>query len=112
MNALDTNVWLYLHDSRDLGKQAVAQQLVAATRPLVLPWQVGCEFIAASRKLTSLGFTENHAWAALTAMQSLADSIVLPVVDLWNEAHALQGPHTLSFWDALLVASCLRGGVT
>lgn len=112
MNAIDTNIWLYLHDPRDPRKQAVAQQVVASTRPLALPWQVGCEFIAASRKLSALGFTENHAWNALTAMQALADVILLPVPDLWQEARALQNSHTLSFWDALLVASCLRGGVT
>jgi hypothetical protein len=51
MNAVDTNVWLYSHDTRDPRKQALAQQLIASTRPLALPWQVGCEFIAASRKL-------------------------------------------------------------
>ena len=50
MNAIDTNVWLYSHDTRDRRKQRLAQRLVAAVRPLALPWQVGCEFVAASRK--------------------------------------------------------------
>jgi len=112
MNALDTNIWLYLHDTRDPRKQTTAQQLVASTRPIVLPWQVGCEFIAASRKLASFGFTEDKAWAALTMMQAMADSILLPVPDLWQETQTLQSRHQLSFWDTLLVASCLRGGVT
>lgn len=57
MNAIDTNVWLYGQDTRDPQKQAIAQQLIATTRPLALPWQVGCEFIAASRKLAAVGFT-------------------------------------------------------
>jgi predicted nucleic acid-binding protein len=48
MNVLDTNIWLYSHDTRDPHKQAIAQQLIATVRPLALPWQVGCEFIAAS----------------------------------------------------------------
>jgi predicted nucleic acid-binding protein len=112
MNAIDTNVWLYSHDARDPGKQAIAQQLIASTRPLALPWQVGCEFIAASRKLAAVGFTESHAWAALAAMQVLADDILLPVPDIWQEAQSLQGSYTLSIWDALLVAACLRGGVS
>ena len=64
MNALDTNVWLYSHDASDPRKQAIAQQLVATVRPLALPWQVGCEFIAASRKLAVVGFTAAHAWDA------------------------------------------------
>jgi predicted nucleic acid-binding protein len=111
MNALDTNVWLYSHDTRDPRKQALAQQLIAAVRPLALPWQVGCEFVAASRKLAAAGFTEAHAWAALAAMQALADVILLPVPDLWTETQALQARHSLSFWDALLVGACLRDGV-
>jgi predicted nucleic acid-binding protein len=58
MNAIDTNIWLYSHDTRDPRKQALSQQLLASVRPLALPWQVGCEFIAASRKLGPAGFTE------------------------------------------------------
>jgi predicted nucleic acid-binding protein len=111
MNALDTNVWLYSHDTRDPRKQALAQQLIAATRPLALPWQVGCEFVAAGRKLATVGFTDAQAWSALAAMRALADVVLLPVPDLWPETQALQGRYSLSFWDALLVAACLRGGV-
>ena len=111
MNALDTNVWLYSHDTRDPHKQARAQQLIAGARPLALPWQVGCEFIAASRKLAVAGFTEAQAWAALAVMQTLADIILLPVLDLWPETQALQNRYSLAFWDALLAAACLRGGV-
>jgi predicted nucleic acid-binding protein len=111
MNALDTNVWLYSHDTRDPRKQTIAQQLIAATRPLALPWQVGCEFVAASRKLAVVGFTEVQAWAALAAMRTLADVILLPVPDLWPETQALQGRYSLSFWDGLLAATCLHNGV-
>jgi predicted nucleic acid-binding protein len=111
MNALDTNVWLYSHDTIDPRKQTLAHQLIAAARPLALPWQVGCEFIAASRKLAAVGFTEAQAWTALSMMQVLADVILLPVPDLWPETHALQSRYSLSFWDALLVGTCLRGGV-
>lgn len=111
MNVLDTNIWLYSHDTRDLHKQAIAQQTIATVRPLALPWQVGCEFIAASRKLAPAGFTESQAWSALTAMRALADAILLPVPDLWPETQALQGRYSLSCWDALLIAACLHEGV-
>jgi predicted nucleic acid-binding protein len=111
MNAIDTNIWLYSHDTRDPRKQGIAQQLIATTRPLALPWQVGCEFVAASRRLAAAGFTEPQAWAALVVMQTIADVIILPVPDLWPETQALQGRHSLSFWDALLVSTSLRGGV-
>jgi predicted nucleic acid-binding protein len=97
MNALDTNIWLYTHDSRDLRKQGLAQQLLASCTPLYLPWQVGCEFIAASRKLASVGFTEAKAWLSLTAMKALADVILLPVPDLWPETQALQSRFPFPF---------------
>ncbi|HEY7156689.1 MAG TPA: PIN domain-containing protein [Gemmataceae bacterium] len=111
MNALDTNIWLYSHDTSDPRKQGLAQRLIATVRPLALPWQVGCEFVAASRKLAAAGFTEAQAWAALAAMRTLADVVLLPVPDLWPETQALQSRYSLSFWDALLVAACLRDGV-
>jgi predicted nucleic acid-binding protein len=90
---------------------ATQAKRIAATRLLALPRQVGCEFVAASRKLAAAGFTEAQACAALAAMRGLADVILLPVPDLWTEAEAIQGGLSLSFWDALLVAACLRGGV-
>ena len=45
MHAIDTNIWIYSHDKRDGAKQQVAQELIGLTRPLALPWQVGCELI-------------------------------------------------------------------
>ena len=111
MNAIDTTVLIYRHDTRDPVKQALAKQLVNTTRPLALPWQVGCEFIAASRKLRPLGFSEDDAWDALTDLQAMAGVVLLPVPDLWPETRSLQARYSLSFWDALLVAACIRGGV-
>jgi predicted nucleic acid-binding protein len=111
MNAVDTNVWIYSHDTRDPRKQQLAQQVIASAPPFVLPWQIGCEFIAACRKLARLGFTENQAWQGLADMQAGADSVDLPDEQLWIEAQSLQSRHSLSFWDALLVAACIRAGV-
>jgi predicted nucleic acid-binding protein len=111
MNVLDTDIWLYSHDTRDPHKQTCAQQLIATVQPLALPWQVGCEFVAASRKLAPVGFTEAQAWSALAAIRALADIILLPVPELWLETQALQSRYSLSFWDALLVAACLHDGV-
>jgi predicted nucleic acid-binding protein len=112
MNAIDTNVWIYSHDTRDANKQAVAQGLIANLRSLALPWQIGCEFIAACRKLVPLGFDDAHAWTALADMQSIANAVLMPVPRLWTAAKDLQARHLLSFWDALLVAACIDGGVT
>ena len=111
MNVVDTNIWIYCHDGRDPTKRAKAQEAVAAAGPLALPWQVGCEFIAACRKLEPQGFDKNEAWDSLTDISTSATQILLPVPDLWPETRSLQDRFSLSFWDALLVATCIRGNV-
>ena len=112
MNAFDTNIWLYRHDRRDPDKKEKAKRLIDKARPLVLLWQVGCEFIAASRKLEPQGFGQTEAWDALADMQTIAAGIILPEPQIWPEARALQARHSLSFWDALIIAASIRGGVT
>ena len=111
MNVIDTNVWIYLNDRRDLRKHTIAHQLVASCADLVLPWQVGCEFMSASKKLLAFGFAEDEAWSALQDMQEAADRITLPDPADWWDARLLQKSDMLSFWDAILVALCLRDGV-
>ena len=61
MIALDTNVLIYCCDSRDSRRQQIALDLVAGTTDGILPWQVACEFIDASRKLAEQGFTATAA---------------------------------------------------
>ncbi|HVC95409.1 MAG TPA: PIN domain-containing protein [Pirellulales bacterium] len=112
MIAIDTNIWIYSHDSRDPAKQSTAISLIATARPMSLPWQVGCEFVAASRKLGPAGFSAEDAWKALEAMQVMAHSVVLPIPDDWSQASILMQTHSLSLWDALLLACCLRAQVT
>jgi predicted nucleic acid-binding protein len=111
MNVIDTNIWVYRYDFRDSAKQKTAERLVTTVQPLVLLWQVGCEFIAASRKLAPYGFTEDQAWSALADMQATAVATLFPDTTVWAAARTLQVRHALSFWDALLVAACIRGGV-
>jgi predicted nucleic acid-binding protein len=108
MSVINTNVWIYLNDRRDQRKHAIAKQLVAQCDDLILPWQVGCEFMSASWKLVQFGFTSEMAWDTLQDMQQLADRIVLPDPADWIEARLLQASDMLAFWDARLVALCLR----
>ncbi|WP_172963162.1 hypothetical protein [Microcystis aeruginosa] len=56
MNAVDTNVLIYVNDSRYPSKQAIAASLVANLTEGVLIWQVACEYLAASRKLEPFGY--------------------------------------------------------
>jgi len=57
MIALDTNILIYACDKADLKRQQLALDLVSRAADGVLLWQVACEFVAASRKLRSQGFT-------------------------------------------------------
>ena len=61
MIALDTNVLIYACDRSDRGRQAQALDLIDRAVDGVLLWQVACEFIAASRKLSDQGFTAADA---------------------------------------------------
>ncbi len=108
MNALDTN---NSHDSRDRRKQEKAQTLISTVNSIALLWQVGCEFVAAARKLQPFGFSPEQAWEALADMQAMADVVVLPDVDSWTIARDLSQRLDLHFWDTLVVAGCIRGGV-
>ena len=112
MNVIDTAIWIYSHDTRDPQKQLAAQNLIATLRPVSLPWQVGCEFIAASRKLAAQGFDEAKAWAALADMEAMANSVLLPVPQHWQETRRIQTAYLLSFWDALLVAVCIQSQIS
>jgi len=80
MIALDTNVLIYCCDKRDPRRQQTALDLVADTTNAVMPWQVACEFIAASRKLAEQGFTPAQAW------QRLAEFLALYSEDLPGRA--------------------------
>jgi len=92
-------------------KQAVALQLIDTARPLALPWQIDCEFLAASRKLEQFGMSREKVWSFLESLQRAADVILIPDVRLWSECRALEQRYGLSFWDALIVGACLVGGV-
>jgi predicted nucleic acid-binding protein len=111
MNAVDTNVLIYVHDNRDPMKQATAEALLRALPDAVLLWQVVCEYIAASRKLEPFGYSREMAWRDIHKLQALW-AAQLPTWEVLSRAEALMQSYKLSSWDALIVAACLEGGVT
>jgi predicted nucleic acid-binding protein len=111
MNAVDTNVLIYARDPRDSVKQRTAISLISATTDGVLLWQVACEYVAASRKLEKYGYDQTQAIADLADMRG-AWRTVLPQWETFDRAERLLHKYSLSFWDALLVAACLEGGVS
>ena len=77
----------------------------------MLLWQVACEFVAASRKLRSQGFAMADAWDRLTDYLAIFP-LILPAAGAFERARILHTEDGWSFWDAMIVAACLEGGVT
>ncbi len=110
MNAVDTNVLLYVHDPRDATKQAVAISLVQSLADAVLLWQVACEYLAASRKLEPLGYSRLGAWSDVRDLRRVWTT-VFPSWDVLDGTETILARYSLSFWDAMLIAACLEAGV-
>jgi predicted nucleic acid-binding protein len=96
MIAFDTNVLLYACDRADSRRQKIAIDLIANTRDGVLLWQVACEFVAASRKLSAQGFTASDAWNRLTEFRSLLP-LTLPTPGVLERGQRLHVTHGVSF---------------
>jgi predicted nucleic acid-binding protein len=111
MNAVDTNILIYAHDPRDPAKQAIADDLIEALIDGALLWQVACEYIAASRKLEPFGYSHEKAWREISRLQRLWTT-KLPSWPVMIKAEELFNRYSLSFWDAMLIAACVVGGVT
>ena len=110
MIAVDTNVLIYACDQADPRRQQIALDLVTNIEDGVLLWQVACEFISASRKLSKQGFTSTHAWNRLVEFRELLP-LVLPseaILDRARELHLMRGA---SFWDVLILAVCVEAAV-
>ena len=110
MNAVDTNILIYTHDPRDTAKQNKAVNLVASLTDGVLLWQVACEYIAASRKLTAFGLNQQQAFADLQRLRGVWQPI-LPTWAALDKAENLIASGNVSFWDALILAACIENGV-
>jgi predicted nucleic acid-binding protein len=111
MNAVDTNILVYVHDPRDPTKQAIAKALVQSLVDGALLWQVACEYIAVSRKLEPFGYSRVQAWRDLNRLRSAWQELI-PTWPVMDRAEQLMSSYSLSSWDALLIAACLEGGVT
>lgn len=111
MNAVDTNVLIYVRDPRDPVKQQRAVQLTTGLSDGALLWQVACEFVAASRKLAPFGFAQAQAWREVERLRVLW-KLILPSENVLTRAEKLTATQNLSFWDAMMVAACMEGRIT
>lgn len=111
MIAFDTNVLVYTLDRAAPAKRQVAIELLASNIGAVLPWQVACEFVAATRKLGVGGLPPSQAWSELD--QFIAGfPVVYPSPGVLARARVLHTNEHVSFWDSMLIAACLEAGVT
>ncbi|MEY3298941.1 MAG: hypothetical protein RLZZ597_2201 [Cyanobacteriota bacterium] len=107
MNAVDTNILIYVSDPRDPSKQAIAASLVASLTDGILIWQVACEYLAASRKLEPLGYDRAQAYQYIRALQQVWIT-ALPSWAIIDRAEDLMNRFSLSHWDSMIVAACLE----
>jgi predicted nucleic acid-binding protein len=105
MNAVDTNVLIYVHDDRDPQKKATARNLIDKLADGVLVWQVACEYIAAARKLAPQGYTSKEARQDVDDLRHLWKTS-LPSWKVFDRSASLLQRYSLSSWDALLIAAC------
>ncbi len=115
MIAVDTNVLVYRLDTADPVKQRLAIELVdrlaAVTESAVLPWQVCGEFVQQLRRRQSTLRFDEPAFRGYVARLLALFPIVVPKPSVLMAALDLTIKHTLSHWDAMLVAACLEAGV-
>jgi predicted nucleic acid-binding protein len=110
MNAVDTNILIYVHDPRDKSKQDIASALIENLADGVLLWQTVCEFLAASRKLAAYGYDFNQALHDIRSLMSQWTT-ALPSWQVLDRAVGLLDRYSLSFWDSLLIAACLEANI-
>lgn len=111
MIAFDSNILIYACNKSDRRRQAIALDLLETSADGILLWQAACEFVAASRKLAVHGFTSEDAWGYLSELLASLP-LVLPNRNVMDRARVLHVEQQWSFWDAMIVASCLESGVT
>ena len=110
MNAVDTNILIYVNDPRDPVKQEVATSLISDLTDDVLLWQIACEYLAASRKLESLGYDRMQAYQYIRDLQQVWYT-ALPTWSMIDGAENLMSRFSLSHWDSMMIAACLEANV-
>ena len=109
MNFLDTNILLYAGSNapEDARKKQIASAIIGSV-DFAISTQVVQEFIANALGKKSLGFTESGIEATLESLRSIT---VLPVTyGLVLQAWRLHQRHSVSQWDATILAAALELG--
>lgn len=104
----DTNIFIYAEDARDPSKQRTAQTLLIdhiSNAECVISTQVINEFCAVS--LRKMGLSAKVVRQRVLMLKRLPTVVV--TTDLAVAAIELSDTHSLSYWDALMVAAAKVG---
>ncbi len=110
VSMLDTNVVIYLFDSRNTEKQAIAERLVSTglkEGTHIISPQVVQE--ALNVALSKLGFTPDDAHALLKRTLMPLCKLVSPAL-LYERALSVRSRYQYSFYDSLIIAAALELG--
>lgn len=116
MNAIDTNILVYLFDQDVSEKQRQAQQLVdelvRKPQETVWLWQVAIEFLACLRKAAKKAVLAPERVPVEFRDLLKLFPLMLPSAQILEGSFALHERFSLSHWDSLLIAACREAGVT
>jgi predicted nucleic acid-binding protein len=115
MNAVDTNVLVYLIDRDEPLKRDKAiellDELVAEDVETVLLWQVAAEFLSCLRRWEREGrIARQETLGNFQRLDSMFRCVLPTQAVLWKSLD-LSSRYSLSHWDSMLVAACIEAGV-
>jgi len=109
---IDTNIFVYLHDSTDRKKQEKSADIIDSALKKncgTISYQVVQEFInVVETKLKSKKVHNNLGYFLTNCMYPLCS--IFADFDLYDLAIDLKRKHKLSFYDSLIVVSAKRSG--
>lgn len=110
----DANIFIYLFDETDPRKRRISENIIAEALihdTGVISFQVIQETLnVITTKLKVPASTED----ALRFLETVLTPLwrVMPSMDLYTSAIAIQSRHRYSFYDALIIAAALNAGCT
>jgi predicted nucleic acid-binding protein len=109
---IDTNIFVYLHDSTDKDKQEKSADIIDMALKEncgIISYQVVQEFInVVETKIENKKIRDNLKYFLTNCMYPLCSVFV--DFDLYDLAIDIKRKKKLSFYDSLIVASAKRGG--
>lgn len=108
---IDTNIFVYLHDSTDGAKQEKSAEIIELALKKncgIISYQVVQEFInVVEMKLNNKKIQDNLKYFLTNCMYPLCNIFV--DFDLYDQAINLNRKNKLSFYDALIVSAAKKG---